>query len=88
MRLTTRFAERTPSPDVVRSRSQASHDVAVSIASRHALRAGGGSVSSSGPKVIRMFSSSRPSAVAMASLTPGEEATRRTRARRTGEISS
>ena len=73
MRLMTRFAARTPRPDVVRSRSQASHDVAVSIASRHAARAGGGNVSSSGPKASRMFSSSRPSAVAMDSLTPDED---------------
>ena len=43
MRVMTRFAARTASPDVVRSRSQASHDVAVSIASRYSARAVGGS---------------------------------------------
>ena len=65
-------ASRTRTPDVERRRSQASHDDAVSIASRISIRTATGSGSSSGAKVALRFSRRRASAAATASRTPGE----------------
>ena len=69
-------------------RSQASHDTAVSMASRYSARELSLISASSGANVAFRLWRSSASETSTTSLTPGEVIMWRTMARRTGEISS
>ena len=88
VRATTRLAERTGRCEPRRMRSQASQEVAMSMASRWSSEAPAGSWADSGPSTCFRFSSSMCRLTATTAATAADVEARRATARRTGEISS
>jgi hypothetical protein len=83
-----RLAERTGSCELRRMRSQASHEAAMSMASRWSSEVDAGNWASSGASACFRLSSYMVSPDATTAATLADVKARRATARRTGEISS